>query len=324
MATQHEPLSAPPPLYVDPGVGEVVLSAKPVVVPSPPDRGEDLRVRVSGPARGDNLPVVLFSHGYGSSLDGYGPLTDYWAAHGFVVVQPTYLDSRTVGVDATDARTPKFWRHRVDDAKCTLDTLDDLLGTVPGLAERVDTTSIAAAGHSFGGQTSGILLGLRVGPPAGSGDDLSDPRVSAGVLLATAGSGGDNLSTLAKEHFGFLNPDFSHMATPALVVAGDRDQSILTTRGPEWSEDPYRLSPGATDLLTLFDGEHSLGGIPGYEAAETTDENPARLGVLQQLTWAYLRTALGRDPHAWPAAVAALADAKEPLGRVESKSAPRA
>lgn len=319
MTAQHESLSGPPPVYVDPGAGEVVLSAKPVVLPSPAERGEDLKVRVSAPARGDNLPVIVFNHGYGSSLDGYGPLTDYWAAHGFVVVQPTFLDSRTVGVASTDARTPGFWRFRVEDAKRVLDNLDGLLAAIPGLAERVDTSAIAAAGHSFGGQTSGILLGLRVGPPAGAGEDLSDDRVSAGILLATAGKGGDSLSDLAKEHFGFLNPDFAHLDKPTLVVAGDHDQSILTVRGPEWSEDPYRLSPGATDLLTLFDGEHSLGGIPGYEAAETTDENPARLGVLQQLTWAYLRTALGRDPEAWSKAVAALARATDPLGRIESK-----
>ncbi|WP_068047849.1 hypothetical protein [Nocardia speluncae] len=54
-----------------------------------PARGEDLRVRVSAPVTGQNLPITLLSHGYSSSLDGYGPLADYWAAHGFVVLQPT-------------------------------------------------------------------------------------------------------------------------------------------------------------------------------------------------------------------------------------------
>ncbi|SEG97771.1 hypothetical protein SAMN05444920_11154 [Nonomuraea solani] len=42
------------------------------------------------------------------------------------------------------------------------------------------------------------------------------------------------------------------MATPALVVAGDRDQSVLTARGPDWSADPYLLSPGSKSLLTLY------------------------------------------------------------------------
>jgi dienelactone hydrolase len=317
--SQHLPTSGPPPVYADPGPGEIVLSAKPVTLPSPPDRGGDLQVRVSAPATGDHLPVILFNHGYGSSLDGYGPLTDYWAAHGFVVLQPTFLDSRTVGVPQNDPRVPDFWRFRVADAKRILDDLDTLLGAVPGLAERVDRDRIGTAGHSFGGQTSAILLGLRVGPPAGAHEDLSDQRVTAGVLLATAGTGGDDLTDFARENLPYLNADFSRLTRPALVVAGEKDQSPLTVRGPDWCEDPYRLSPGVDHLLTVFGGEHSLGGIPGYDAAETTDENPARLGAVQQLTWAYLRTALSQDDSAWPNAVRALQATPDPLGRVESK-----
>ena len=40
------------------------------------------------PVTGQNLPVILFSHGHGPSLylpsaDGYGPIVNFWAAHGF-------------------------------------------------------------------------------------------------------------------------------------------------------------------------------------------------------------------------------------------------
>jgi hypothetical protein len=83
------------------------------------------------------------------------------------------------------------------------------------------------------------------------------------------------------------------MTTPALVVAGDQDDLPLSVRGPAWMTDPYHLSPGRKSLLTLFGAQHSLGGIVGYEASETTDENPARVTLIQRLTWAYLRHALG-------------------------------
>ena len=59
--------------------------------------------------------------------------------------------------------------------------------------------------------------------------------------------------------------------------------------------DAYTHSPGATDLLTFYDAEHALGGIVGYEVAETTDENPERVAVIQRLSTAYLRTALHVD-----------------------------
>ena len=282
----------------------------PVVSVSPVVLGEREH-RVAAPTTGTALPVLLFSHGFGSSSRAYGPLVDHWAAHGFVVVAPTHLDSRTVGLADDDPRRARFWRHRVDDMTRVLDEFDAVEGAVPGLAGRVDRDRVVAAGHSFGGQTTGVLLGLRV-----DDEDLADPRVAAGVLLATAGRGGDDLRPWVIEMFPWLNPDFSAMTAPALVVMGDADVSELSTRGPDWSADPYRLSPPGKSLLTLFGAEHSLGGIPGYEAAETTDEDPARVAALQALTTAYLRTALDPADPGWPQAVATLPTS---IGRIESR-----
>jgi len=296
----------------------VVISAKPVILPTP-GRGEDLQVRVSAPATGDGLPVVVFSHGFGWSMNGYAPLADFWAAQGFVVLQPTHLDSRTLAIPAEDPRTPRMWRFRVQDLTRVLDGLDVLAAAVPGLAGRLDHDRVAVAGHSWGAQTTSTLLGARVLDADGvPGEDLSDPRVKAGVLLAAPGLG-DDLTPFAAEHLPFMRPSFDRMTTPALVVAGDHDQSALTTRGPDWFTDPYTHSPGSKSLLTLFGAEHSLGGIPGYEVAETTDENPARVALLQHLTTAYLRSALHPADNAWKEAVTALAEDADPLGRVESK-----
>ncbi|MFI6122580.1 alpha/beta hydrolase family protein [Streptomyces sp. NPDC051064] len=301
-------------------VSTPVISVKPVVLEAP-GRGEDLRVRVSAPATGSALPVIVFAHGFGSSLDGYGPLTDFWAAHGFVVIQPTHLDSRTVGLSQDDPRTPRLWRFRVEDMKRVLDRLDVLEAAVPGLGGRLDRSRIAAAGHSFGGQTAGNLLGLRVlDPVSKQEEDLFDARIGAGVLLATAGKGGDDLTPFAAERFPFMNPSFANMITPTLVVAGDQDDLPLSVRGPEWLADPYFLSPGEKSLLTLFGGEHSLGGITGYEARETTDEEPGRVSLIQRVTWAYLRHALDIEHASWAAVRKALSESADPIGRIESKS----
>ena len=89
-----------------------VVSVNPLTLPSP---GRDVPVRVSAPTSGQDLPVILFSHGFGSSSRAYGPLTDYWAAHGFVVIQPTHLDSRTVGLPPQDPRATRLWQLRVED-----------------------------------------------------------------------------------------------------------------------------------------------------------------------------------------------------------------
>ena len=114
------------------GTQTAVISVRPVLLPAP-DRGEDLQVRVSAPSSGRDLPIVVFSHGFGSSMDGYAPLADFWAARGLVVLQPTHLDSRTLSLSPDDPRTPLIWRFRIDDLTRVLDELDVIEGSIPGL-----------------------------------------------------------------------------------------------------------------------------------------------------------------------------------------------
>ncbi|MCX4822764.1 chlorophyllase [Streptomyces sp. NBC_01142] len=303
-----------------------VLSVGPVVL-SVPGRAVDLEVRVSAPVTGSELPVILLSHGQGysnhlSSLNGYAPLANFWAAHGFVVIQPTHLSSRTLSLDPDTPGAPLYWRSRAEDMTCILDRLDVIEAAVPQLLGRLDRSKVAVAGHSMGGHTASLLLGARLTDPHdGTEVDLAEPRIKAGVLLAAPGRGGDALTASVAENLSFLlTTDFSEMTTPALVVAGEKDASAhLTVRGPDWHTDPYVLSPGPKSLLTLFDAEHGLGGVSGYDVAETTDENPERVSAVQRLTWAYLRTELYAGDPAWQAARDALTAGPNPLGRVESK-----
>ncbi|MFH9963775.1 alpha/beta hydrolase family protein [Streptomyces mirabilis] len=303
-----------------------VLSVSPVVLQAP-GRAVDLEVRVSAPVTGSDLPVILLSHGQGfsnhlSSLNGYAPLANFWAAHGFVVIQPTHLSSRTLSLDPGTPGGPLHWRSRAEDMTRILDQLDVIEAAVPQLLGRLDHDKVAVAGHSMGGHTASLLLGARLtDPDDGTEVDLAEPRIKAGVLLAAPGRGGDAVTEFVAENYSFFSTmDFSKMATPTLVVAGNKDASThLTVRGPDWHADPYFLSPGPKSLLTLFDAEHGLGGVSGYDVAETTDENPERVAAVQRLTWAYLRTELHPGDSAWQAARDALTADPDPLGRVESK-----
>ncbi|MFF4135587.1 alpha/beta hydrolase family protein [Streptomyces mirabilis] len=303
-----------------------VLSVSPVVLPAP-GRAVDLEVRVSAPVTGSDLPLILLSHGQGfsnhlSSLNGYAPLANFWAAHGFVVIQPTHLSSRTLSLDPGTPGGPLHWRSRAEDMTRILDQLDVIEAAVPQLPGRLNHDKVAVAGHSMGGHTASLLLGARLtDPDEGTEVNLAEPRIKAGVLLAAPGRGGDAVTEFVAENYSFFSTtDFSKMTTPTLVVAGDKDASThLTVRGPDWHADPYFLSPGPKSLLTLFDAEHGLGGVSGYDVAETTDENPERVAAVQRLTWAYLRTALHPGDSAWQAARDALTADPDPLGRVESK-----
>ncbi|WP_086668285.1 alpha/beta hydrolase family protein [Lentzea kentuckyensis] len=269
-----------------------VFTVSPVVLEIP-GRPVDLQLKVSAPTEGTELPIILLSHGQGysnhlSSLNGYAPLANHWAEQGFVVLQPTHLSSRTIDLPADTPGAPMYWRSRAEDMSAIIDRLDEIEKAVPQLQNRLDRTKIAVAGHSMGGHTASLLLGMTT-----EGVSLKDERIRAGVLLGSTGRG-EGLTDVVKGSYAFmLTPDFSDMTTPALVVAGDKDGSEhLTTNGPEWHMDPYHLSPGQKDLLVLEGAEHGFGGVAGYDVAETTDESPERVAEVQRLTTAYLRSQL--------------------------------
>ena len=308
------PVSAPTPF----------ISVSPIVF-SVPERASELQLRISAPIDGSDLPIIVFSHGHGqsthlSSLRGYAPLVDFYAAHGFAVLQPTHQDSKALGLDPNGPEGPLFWRSRAQDIQFILDHLNEIEDNFPGLSGRLDRQRIVGVGHSMGGHTFGMLAGMLVTDPIdGKEWNFADPRVRACVLLAPPGKGTD-LAAFASEHYPVLrNNSFAEMTTQALVVAGDQDQTPEFSDRPDWRADAYTFSTGRKSLLTMFGAKHALGGVSGYDVSETQDESAERLGVVQRLTWAYLRSALYPEDSAWCKACTAMSSRSNPQGTVESK-----
>ncbi|VVJ21941.1 Uncharacterized protein SCO0503 [Amycolatopsis camponoti] len=290
-----------------------VVSVNPVTLPAP-GRGIPLELRVTAPLRGDAVAIVLLSHGGGSShylqsKDGFSPLVDFYASHGFAVIQPTHLSSPGggLGLDRDAVGHPLFWRSRIDDFELILDNLDAIEAQAPVVHGRLDPARVAAVGYSAGGNTVSALLGARaLDPVSGAFLDFRESRVGAGVLLASTGSA-EGMTDTMRERYPELETDFSRLTTRTLVVHGDEDVNpVATTRGADWHAEPYHLSPGADALLVLPGAKHYLGGIMGYSLAETDDEDPERLAVTQRMTWAYLRSALYNGDPAWQRATEAI------------------
>lgn len=290
----------------------LTVAYTPIRLPMPGRQPLELRLTV--PANGGKLPIVLLSHGFGPSnyipsKDGYAPLAQFWAERGFAVIQPTHASSRVGGLPSDAPGAPFFWCERVEEIKAILDQLPEVERQAPSVAGRMDHSRIGAAGHSFGGHTVGLLLGARL-----NGEDFSDPRISAGILLAAPGRGGKDMTDENAARYPFFDVDFSTLTTRGLVVCGDMDDPHFTTRGPEWHADAFHDAPGAEALLMLHGVGHGLGGIAGLDAKETEAEAPDVLEATKRLTLAWLQTVLGADESAWPSACLA----------VESKAAPLA
>ena len=281
---------------------------------------QPLELRLTAPATGGNLPIVLLSHGFGPSnyipsKDGYAPLAQFWAERGFAVIQPTHASSRVGGLPLDAPGAPFFWRERVEEIKAVLNQLPEVERQAPGVAGRMDHSRIGAAGHSFGGHTVGLLLGAQL-----NGEDLSDPRISAGILLAAPGRGGKDMTEENAARFPFFDVDFSTLMTRSLVVCGDADDPHFTTRGPDWHADAFHDAPGSEALLTMHAVGHGLGGIAGLDAKETETEIPDVLEATRRMTLAWLKTALTIDPLAWTEACRTMERHASALGHVTGRT----
>jgi predicted dienelactone hydrolase len=117
----------------------LTVAYTPIRLPMPGRQPLDLRL--TAPATGNDLPIVILSHGFGPSnyipsKDGYAPLAQFWAERGFVVMQPTHASSRIGGLPKGSPGAPFFWRERVEEIKAILDHLTAIEEQAPAVAGR--------------------------------------------------------------------------------------------------------------------------------------------------------------------------------------------
>lgn len=186
------------------------------------------------------FPLVVFSHGNGSSPDAYVPLVEPVVRAGYVVVLPAFpltsLSSASLGDSA----------NQPADVSFVIDQVVGLSEQPDGwLSERVDAEHIAAAGHSLGAVTT---IALTYDPCC------IDPRVDA--ALAVSGIGVPSAA-------GALDDP---PPTPLLLVHGEEDDVVPATG----SDDLFARSTGPAYYLRLTDGDHTSIGF-GQDGELTED-----------------------------------------------------
>jgi fermentation-respiration switch protein FrsA (DUF1100 family) len=171
------------------------------------------------------FPLILFSHGLTSEPAAYAPLLTAWAKAGFVVAAPAYPHTSR-GVAHLD---PLDITNQPADASYVISRMIALNGKAGDeLKDRIDTSRIAAAGHSAGGITTvGMLTGSR------------DDRLDAGIVLA-----GERV----------LNVPFSGPAAPVLFAHGKLDKTVSYANGLA----AFRAVPWSRAMLTVTKGGHTM------------------------------------------------------------------
>jgi predicted dienelactone hydrolase len=133
------------------------------------------------------LPLVVVSHGIGGSRRGYSWLGTFLATHGMAALHLQHVGSdrqvwmgNPLGVVGRlqDAAHDREAIARAQDLRYALDQV--LAGEH---AARFDTGRIAAAGHSYGANTTLLASGARV-QREGRLVDLRDERIRAAIVMS--------------------------------------------------------------------------------------------------------------------------------------------
>lgn len=223
------------------------------VLPSENDQ-RSLRARIAFPEGAGPFPLVVFSHGFACYRESYSGLTDHWASHGYVVVQPEHPDCPTSPTRLRPQDATRIHYIRISDVERVLDALFAPGEEIPGLTGNIDYGRKVMAGHSFGGMIAQIIWGQPLKDPGGSGTVSHALDFDAAIIM----SGPGPMPQMA-------DGPFTELRGPMLVSGGTRD-----TRNAgdgviypwEWRLQSYELSPpGNKYSVVLEEGDHYLGGL---------------------------------------------------------------
>jgi dienelactone hydrolase len=188
-------------------------------------------------------PLVIFSHGIGGSREGYSYIGKYLAANGMAALHVQHVGSdrslwfgnpiQMVGRLQDAAKETEA----IDRTKDMRFALDQVLADTQ-LSARIDAQRIAAAGHSYGANTTMLLAGARV-QRDGKAMDFSDPRIKAAVIISA--------------------PPFYGEGDPKEILKGIRVPSLhITATGDEIKIPGYYSS--AKDRVEVYEAAGSQSG----------------------------------------------------------------
>lgn len=226
---------------------------------------------------GEDLPVILWSHGLGGSRDGAGFISRFIASHGYIVVHVQHRGTDSTLWEgqpghpwdairrATITRETVLNRYR--DVPFILDQLPGIVAAYPDIAARMDMTRIGMSGHSFGAGTTQIMAGQKLDEGDGNGFyDMRDARFCAGIVYSPVPS---SIQTDDRAAI------YGDIAIPLLMMSGTDDESPVEGFGYEKRLEVFEKSGGPDqNLLVLNGGDHMV-----YNGSRgKLGDNPLRAG----------------------------------------------
>jgi len=208
------------------------------------------------------------------------------------VIQPNHLDSPNAG-KINPAHIPILLSSRIRDMVFVLDEQAAIEARVDGLAGKIDSDKVAAAGHSFGGMIAQTMTGMQLKMPADdSFADYSDPRFDVAVVMSGVGPNTMMDGTSMAEE------GFAGLQKPLFASGGSLDTGNVGTgiEYPwEWRLSAYTLAPeGDKYWLALQDSDHYFGGLICRENRGGPDD-PEGMALVRAANTTFLNAYLKDD-----------------------------
>lgn len=243
-------------------------------------------VRVTVPETPGPHPVIVFSHGALSSKDLYFRVIEHWASHGYAAIQPSHVDSESLGYRFGAVAPADIMSTRIADMTHILDHLDDIAIQAVA-AGALDSTRVAVGGHSFGGWIALIMAGLPLLGPEATARAYGHPRVKA--LVSYNGTG--PMPQVANDRWGDVRvPLFAASGTNDPGATGD---GVL--RPWRWRISAYDLAGSREKYaVSITLGDHYYGGLICRDGAGGAAD-PQGLAAVNGASTAFLDAVLRGD-----------------------------
>ncbi|OHB69412.1 MAG: hypothetical protein A2V70_20055 [Planctomycetes bacterium RBG_13_63_9] len=224
-----------------------------------PSRNRKIPAKIYYPETAEGpFPIILFSHGLGSTCERYAYLGRHWASHGFVSVHVQHKGTDD-SVWRGTFRPRRALLRAAQDTKRALDRPPDLTFAINQLEKmnqqqtplhgRLDLDHVGIAGHSFGGFATLAVAGQVFVDADGKQFTLADDRAKAMIVMSPSAP------LKAAQPKG----TFDRIKIPGLHMTGTNDSSPLglTTRADRRAA--FDQIQGAQQYLITFTGaDHGI------------------------------------------------------------------
>lgn len=256
-------------------------------------RNKDLNMAIEYPTRGGGYPVIVFSHGYGSSSEGYTSLTEYWTSHGYVVIKPSHADAgalRKILAERRERRMQEVEKAKasgmsrrdlgklqsqpmpeddLNEALWAAQTPSDwenraldvklILDSLGTLQEKYPELKgkMDTAKIGVAGHSYGAFTTMLLTGATSSklARSFADPRIKAAIAMSPQGVG---------DQFALTADSWTNVKTPIFYMTGSLDRGVVNHDDPKWRHDPFQYSPAGDKVFISFEGaRHSTfaGGL---------------------------------------------------------------